>query len=225
MRKKAATKLKNFEELRQELVLALKAKLPATSTSPPPLLSKGIQPMTEDEAHASKFFFSSPMSGMYANDCLVLHESHAQPIVQEEVAMAVAFLGSGSPLQLSSGTTTMAVSRQHDSSPPRAKENEVSPFNDVDGVVVSAKGKERVCAVSLQLQATADHGASVLGRFDSSSCITKGMDGSVLSSSSSFARKNGCDWGWVCYNGSCPHSAANDSRPWQLWLLLFSFPS
>ncbi|KAJ6742995.1 hypothetical protein OIU85_017018 [Salix viminalis] len=39
------------------------------------------------------------MSGMYANDCFVLHESHAQPIAQEEATMAVAFLGSGSPLR------------------------------------------------------------------------------------------------------------------------------
>ncbi|KAJ6378305.1 hypothetical protein OIU78_028531 [Salix suchowensis] len=39
-------KLKNFEELRQKLVLALKAKLSATSSSPPPILSKEIQLMT-----------------------------------------------------------------------------------------------------------------------------------------------------------------------------------
>ena len=88
----------------------------------------------DDEAYASEFLFSSPISDMYANNHLVLHDS----LVQEEVAMAAAFLGSGSPLQLSARITTMAVSRQHISHPPCAKENEVPPFSDVVEVVVSA---------------------------------------------------------------------------------------
>ncbi|KAJ6297027.1 hypothetical protein OIU78_022703 [Salix suchowensis] len=122
-KKKAAKKWKIFEELRPELVLGLKAKPPATSTSLPPspkqrnatydssgscaskfshsngsLLPNyeefedseeeegefGPAMSKEDEAYASKFFFSSPMSEMYAKDCLVLHESQAQPIAQEE---------------------------------------------------------------------------------------------------------------------------------------------
>ncbi|KAG5225502.1 DUF4283 domain-containing protein [Salix suchowensis] len=91
----------------------------------------------EDEAYASKFFFSSPMSEMYAKDCLVLHESQAQPIAQEEAAMTAAFLGSDTPLLLSAGTTPMTASRHQASSPPCAMENDVSSFNDGVGVVVS----------------------------------------------------------------------------------------
>ncbi|KAJ6733379.1 hypothetical protein OIU74_005185 [Salix koriyanagi] len=143
-------KLKNFEELRQKLVLALKAKLSATSSSPTPYpkqrnsaydssgsctsksshFNGSLGPNYEEfedseeeedgfgpalckevEAYTSKFFFSSPMYDKFADDCLVLHASHAQPIVQEKAAMAAAFLGSDSPLQLSAGTTTMDVSR------------------------------------------------------------------------------------------------------------------
>ncbi|KAJ6746207.1 hypothetical protein OIU74_028805 [Salix koriyanagi] len=201
-KKKVATKLKNFEELRQELVLALKAKLPTTSTSLPPSPNlgpnyeefedseeeeDGFGPVLckEDEAFLSKFFFSSPMSDMYAKDCLVLHESHVQPIAQEEAAMTTAFLGSDSPLQISDRTIPMAVSRQHVSSPPCAKEN------DVDGVLVSAKEKEKEGVVSLQLQSAEDVDVSVLGRSrSSSSSFAKGMDVGVRSSFSSFARQN-----------------------------------
>ncbi|KAJ6417073.1 hypothetical protein OIU84_002879 [Salix udensis] len=175
-RKKAATKLKNVEELRQELVLALKAKLPATSTSLPPSPKQRISAYDssgsctsksshsngslgpnykefedseeeedefslalckEDEAYASKFFFSSPMSDKFANDCFVLHESHAQPIVQEEAAMAAAFLVSGSLSMLS------AVSFLRDSTSLLAKENVVSSSNDGAAVVISTKGKEK----------------------------------------------------------------------------------
>ena len=127
------------------------------------------------------------MSDMYANNQLVLHESHAQPIVQEEAVMAAAFLGSDSPLQLSAGTTTMVVPRQHISSSPSAKKRKVSPVVEI---VVLAKGKEKVCDVSLQLQSAAVHAASVLDRFGSSSCFAKGMDSSVLSSSPPLAKEN-----------------------------------
>ena len=113
-RKKAILKLKKFEELRQELVLALVALIPASSTSPMQInfaydnsgscTSKSSHPngrvgpnyeefedseeeedvfsstlCKEDEANASKFIFSS-MSDQFVEDCLVLHESHAQPI-------------------------------------------------------------------------------------------------------------------------------------------------
>ncbi|KAJ6288914.1 hypothetical protein OIU76_024818 [Salix suchowensis] len=103
------------------------------------------------------------MYDKFADDCLALHASHAQPIVQEEAAMAAAFLGSDSPLQLLA--------------------------NDMAGVVVSATGKAKVGLVALQLQSAADHDVSVLGRFGSS-CIAKEMDGNVLSSSFFFVKEN-----------------------------------
>ncbi|KAJ6370147.1 hypothetical protein OIU76_028424 [Salix suchowensis] len=224
-KKKAAT-WKIFEELRQELVLGLKAKPPATSTSPPPspkqrnaaydnsgscaskfshsngsLLPNyeefenseeedefGPAMSKEDEAYASKFFFSSPMSEMYAKDCLVLHESQAQPIAQEEAAMTAAFLGSDSPLLLSAGTAPMAASCHQASSPPCAMENDVSSFNDGAGVVVSAKGKEKEDVVFLQLQSAAADDVCLLDSFCPSSSFAKGMDVGVCSSS--FAREN-----------------------------------
>ncbi|KAJ6372863.1 hypothetical protein OIU76_027236 [Salix suchowensis] len=226
-KKKAAKKWKIFEELRLELVLGLKAKPPATSTSLPPspkqrnaaydssgscaskfshsngsLLPNyeefedseeeegefGPAMSKEDEAYASKFFFSSPMSEMYAKDCLVLHESQAQPIAQEEAAMTAAFLGSDTPLLLSAGTTPMTASRHQASSPPCAMENDVSSFNDGVGVVVSAKGKEKEDAVFLQLQSAAADDVCLLDSFHPSSSFAKGMDVGVCSSS--FAREN-----------------------------------
>lgn len=48
----------------------------------------------EDEAHASKFFFSSPMSAKVLDDGLVLYSSHAQNILQgEATGAAVALVG------------------------------------------------------------------------------------------------------------------------------------
>ncbi|KAJ6290113.1 hypothetical protein OIU78_025935 [Salix suchowensis] len=225
-KKKAAT-WKIFEELRQELVLGLKAKPPATSTSPPPspkqrnaaydnsgscaskfshsngsLLPNyeefenseeedefGPAMSKEDEAYASKFFFSSPMSEMYAKDCLVLHESQAQPIAQEEAAMTAAFLGDDDPLVASRWhRPPMAASCHQASSPPCAMENDVSSFNDGAGVVVSAKGKEKEDVVFLQLQSAAADDVCLLDSFCPSSSFAKGMDVGVCSSS--FAREN-----------------------------------
>ena len=105
----------------------------------------------EGEAYASKFFLSSSMFDKVEEDVLVLHESHAQPIVQEEAemaAMATTFLGNDSPCLLSATTANMADSLHHAPSNLLSKENDIS--NVVDGEVVSAKGKEKVGVVPLQ---------------------------------------------------------------------------
>ncbi|KAJ6399842.1 hypothetical protein OIU84_015493 [Salix udensis] len=139
-----------------------------------PALSK------EDEAYASKFFFTSPMSERYAKDCLVLHESQAQPLVQVEAVMTVASFGSDSPLLLSAGTAPMAAPRPQASSPPFAMEN----FIVGAGVVGSAKGKEKEDVVSLQLQAAAAGDVGLLDRFCPFSSIAKEMDAGVSPSPS-----------------------------------------
>ncbi|KAJ6298023.1 hypothetical protein OIU76_019197 [Salix suchowensis] len=74
----------------------------------------------KDEAYASKFFFSSPMFIKGVEDCLVLHDSHAHPILQEEDVFATMFLGrgvgKGHPLLLTIGTANMAGSPHSSSS-------------------------------------------------------------------------------------------------------------
>ncbi|KAJ6309534.1 hypothetical protein OIU77_015105 [Salix suchowensis] len=142
----------------------------------------------EDEAYASKFFFTSPMSEMYAKDCLVLHESQAQPLAQVEAAMTAAFFGSDSPLLLSAGTAPKAAPRPQAPSPPFAMENVVPSFNDGAGVVGSAKGKEKEDDVLLQLQSAAASDVCLLDSFCPFSSFAKGMD--VGDSSSSFAKEN-----------------------------------
>ena len=101
----------------------------------------------EDETYASKFFFSSPMSDKFAEDCLVMHESHAQPIVQEEAAMAVTFLGSGNPLLLLVGIANSADAHHISSSKLLDRDYGVLHSKGLDGAVVLAKGKEKVGVV------------------------------------------------------------------------------
>ena len=54
----------------------------------------------EDEAHASKFLFFSPMSTKVLDDGLVLYESHAHHISQGEAAVTAT-------------TTTLAVGAEN----------------------------------------------------------------------------------------------------------------
>ncbi|KAJ6423302.1 hypothetical protein OIU84_024276, partial [Salix udensis] len=120
----------------------------------------------EDEAYASKFLFSSPMFIKGVEDCLVLHDSHAHPILQEEDVFATTFLGSGvgkvHPLLLTIGTANMAGSPHSSSSKLLGKEHGGS------------------------------HSKAGLGKFGSSSSpsIAKGIDDNVLSSSPSTTKES-----------------------------------
>lgn len=49
----------------------------------------GSKMCKEDEAHAYKFFFSSPMLAKVLEDGLVIHSSHAHPISQGEAATTI----------------------------------------------------------------------------------------------------------------------------------------
>ncbi|KAJ6387702.1 hypothetical protein OIU78_000001 [Salix suchowensis] len=190
-KKNAAKKWKTFEELRP-------AKPQAPSPKPPqplllPLPSNGLQPMTVVvhvlRSSATPMAASSPtMKSLKIvrrkKDCLVLHESQVQPLVQVEAAMTAASFGSDSPLLLSAGTAPMAAPRPQASSPPFAMEN----FIVGAGVVGSTKGKEKEDAVSLQLQAAAAGDVGLLDRFCPSSSVAKEMDAG--DSPSSFAKEN-----------------------------------
>ncbi|KAJ6406953.1 hypothetical protein OIU84_010463 [Salix udensis] len=109
-KKNISSRLKKQDRLRQEqIVLALVLPIPSTPT---PSSSSGSSPTKsshshgrfgpchgyedsgekeddsgskmckEDEAHAYKFFFSSPMLSKVLEDGLVIHGSHAHPISQ-----------------------------------------------------------------------------------------------------------------------------------------------
>ncbi|KAJ6433805.1 hypothetical protein OIU84_017497 [Salix udensis] len=116
--------------------------LRGATTIPPLLLSAGTANI------AGSYLSSSSKDKEHGEDCLVLHEIHAQPISQEEAAVAATFLGmrvdDAHACMLFTSTTNMVGSLHSPSSKILDKEHGVSHSKGLARVVVLAKGKDKV---------------------------------------------------------------------------------